>query len=163
MDDLQKRWQEIAELIPQPQTRENDNKIRFTDKDFTLFADCGLIQKVLVENLNDKNRCDSQDISEMKEILKNQSLASEIEFSTCSMNPLGGVLRKRGLTMWDKTNLRYYCPYEELTQTPDIKTAKEKTIKGKSKLAVICEGETYYISNDWYAASQRKFIFKFGL
>ena len=117
-------------MVPQPQTRENDNNIRFTEKAFILFADCGLIQKALVENLNDKNWCDYQDISEMNEILKNQSLASEIEFSTCSMNPLGGVLRKRGLTMWDKTNLRYYCPYEELTQTPDIKTAKEKTIKG---------------------------------
>ena len=130
VEDLKTRFNEITALIPQPPVREPDNNMRFVEKAFTLFKDCGLITKENVEALNDPDFCQKN-------------------FDT-KMNPLGGVLRKAGLTMWD-TGLRYYCPYEELTQTSDKMIADTKQFRGASKLAVICEGVTYYISNDWFS------------
>lgn len=53
---------------------------------------------------------------------------------SCNMNPLGGVLRREGLPMSTGRTLRYYCT------------------KNRGR-AVICQGEVYYISNDWYAMS----------
>ena len=138
IDEWKKRMSEIAALIPQPIIKERGNNINFVDKAFSLLADCGLIRKDVVEKLNDKNWCDS-----------NISLGAEIP--PCKMNPLGGVLRKEGLTMWDKNNLRYYCPPEKLVVPSDIETATCRQFKGASELAVICEGEIYYISNDWFA------------
>ena len=137
LDDWKKRMNEIALLIPQPETRERGNNMKFVEKSFTLLADCGLINKDIVAKLNDKNFCDTQ-------------ITFGAEVMPCKMNPLGGVLRKKGLTMWDKTNLRYYCPVDELVVVSDIETAKIKQFKGASKLAVECAGETYYISNDWF-------------
>ena len=67
------------------------------------------------------------------------------------MNPLGGVLREKGLTMWDKSNLRYYYPPESLAVPSDIETAARKQFKDSTELAVIRDGEFYYISNDWFA------------
>lgn len=128
VEDFINRFNEITALIPQPPVREHDNNMRFVEKAFTLFKDCGLITKENVEALNDPNWCQTK--------------------FNIKMNPLGGVLRKEGLTMWD-TGLRYYCPYEELTQTSDKMIADTKQFRGASKLAVICEGVTYYISNDW--------------
>ncbi len=136
--EWKKRMSEIALLIPQPATRaERGNNINFVEKAFTMLADCGLINKEIVENLNDKTYCDSQII-----------FGSEIP--PCVMNPLGGVLRKKGLTMYYKSKPRYYCPVEEFVVQSDI----EKQFEGSSKLAVICEGETYYISNDWYSGDK---------
>ena len=131
VEDLKTRFNEITALIPQPPVREPGNNMQFVEKAFTLFKDCGLITKENVEALNDPDWCQKN-------------------FDT-KMNPLGGVLRREDLTMWDKNNLRYYCPREELKNLSDIEAAKRNAWGGKSKLAVICEGETYYISNDWFS------------
>lgn len=140
-DAWKKRINEIALLIPQPVTRERGNNINYVDKVFTLLADCGLITKEIAEKLNDKNYCDSQ-------------ITFGAELPPCTMNPLGGVLRKNGLTMWDKNNLRYYCPPEELVVPSDIETAQIKQFKGASKLSVVCGEDVYYISNDWFSGDK---------
>ena len=131
VEDFINRCNEITALIPQPPVREPDNNMRFVEKAFTLFKDCGLINKENVEALNDPNWCQNK-------------------FNT-KMNPLGGVLRREDLTMWDNNNLRYYCPREELKLSSDIETADRRQWSGASKLAVICGGVTYYISNDWFS------------
>lgn len=131
VEDLKTRFNEITALIPQPPVKEPDNNMRFVEKAFTLFKDCGLINKENVEALNDPDFCQKN-------------------FDT-KMNPLGGVLRREDLTMWDKNNLRYYCPHKELKNPSDIESANRNAWSGKSKLAVICEGVTYYISNDWFS------------
>ena len=139
-NDLEARITEIFALIPQPPKREHDNNMRYVEKAFTLFKDCGLITEKYMEYLNDKAWCDSH--------------INGYDQPHCErMNPLGGVLRREGLKMWD-TGLRYYCPYEELTQTSDKMIADTKKYPGASKLAVICEGVTYYVSNDWYSDDQ---------
>lgn len=131
--DLQARLNEVKAGLP----KQGDNINPFIIPAFTLFKDCGLITKEKVELLNDAQWCNST--------------------FRVKMNPLGGVLRKKGLTMWDKNNLRYNCPYNELIFQSDIVTANtpnrrgQSRVKGASKLAVICEGTTYYISNDWFA------------
>lgn len=131
VEDFINRCNEITALIPQPPVRESDNNMRFVEKAFTLFKDCGLITKENVEALNDPNWCQNK-------------------FNT-RMNPLGGVLRREDLTMWDKNNLRYYCPREELKNLSDVEAANRNAWSGASKLAVICGGVTYYISNDWFS------------
>ena len=134
-EELRKRCDEIKLWIPQPEKRIQGNNTIFTVLAFSLFKDLNFIQKETVEKLNDKNWC-------------NRTFGTK-------MNPLGGVLRKEDLTMWDKTNLRYYCPRDELKNLSDIKTADKKQWNGASKLAVICEGVTYYINNDWFDDSNK--------
>ena len=130
-EDLNRRIEEIKALIPQPLEKTVGNNMRFVEKAFTLFKDCGFIGKENLEVLGDGDWCQ-----------KNFGM---------KMNPLGGVLRRDGLTMWDKTNLRYYCPRYELKVDSDRLTAVEKQWNGASKMAVVCEGVTYYISNDWFS------------
>lgn len=130
-EDLNWRIEEIRALIPQPPVKITGNNMRFVEKAFTLFKDCGYISKKNLELLSDGDWCQKY-------------------FGT-KMNPLGGVLRRDGLSMWDKTNLRYYCPRSELKVATDILTALEKQWNGASKMAVVCEGVTYYISNDWFS------------
>lgn len=140
-DELFRRLKEIGDLIPQPEQKELDNNIRFAQKAFALLKDCGFISKENVEALNDPDWC-----YENFNSIKITTLAK----NDFKMNPLGGVLRRDGLTMWD-SGLRYYCPFEELKVASDIEIALTKERKGATKLAVICEGTTYYISNDWYS------------
>ena len=142
--DLTKRMREIRDLIPQPETRQADNNMHFAEKAFTLFKDCGLISKENVEALNDAQWCNN-----MFNTLRIKGIVEK----DIKMNPLGGILRKEGLTMWSGGGLRYYCPFDELKVQSDIDVdlTKEEGRRGKSKLAVICEGVTYYISNDWYS------------
>ena len=93
-----------------------------------------------MELLNDKQWCD--------ENIDSIRIAGE---KACSqINPLGGVVRREDLPMCDKSNLRYYCPRDELKIQSDIEVAA-KVFGGASKLAVVCEGVTYYISNDWFS------------
>lgn len=143
--DLMGRLKEISDLIPQPETKEIDNNMRFVEKAFTLFKDCGLITKKNVDALNDPEWCYKTFNS-----LKIQGIVEK----NIRMNSLGGILRKEGLTMWGGGGLRYYCPFAELKVQSDIEIALTKTRRGKSKLAVVCDGETYYISNDWFSNQQ---------
>ena len=135
-DDLKNRLAKIAEGLPD----QRDNINPFVIPAFELFRDCGLITKENVEILSRKS---------LVWIEKN-SLGQNIQ-KELYMNPLGGVLRRKGLTMWDNTNLRYYCPKIELIVPSDIEIANRKAWNGNSKLVVICENTTYYISNDWFA------------
>lgn len=139
MEDLQKRLEIIKKGIPQ----QGDNINPFVIPAFTLFKDCGLITKSNLETLNDKNWCDSN--------IAVGNFAPPIQ-----MNPLGGILRKEGLPMWsisknNKANLRYYCPQCELKVISDIEVAENALYPGACKCAVICEGVSYYISNDWFS------------
>ena len=143
--DLMGRLKEITDLIPQPETREIDNNMRFVETAFTLFKDCGLITKENVEALNDSEWC-----YENFNSLKIQGIVEK----NIKMNPLGGILRKEGLTMWGGGGLRYYCPFAELKVQSDIEIALTKKWRGESKLAVVCNGENYYISNDWFSNQQ---------
>ena len=139
-EDLKRRIDEIRAWIPQPQKRQRDNNMIFASKAFELFKDCGLISRDNLELLNDKEWCD-ENIDFIR-------IAGE---KACSqINPLGGVVRREDLPMCDKSNLRYYCPRNELKLDSDIDVA-EKGFGGASKLAVVCEGVTYYISNDWFS------------
>lgn len=142
MEDLQKRLESIKKGIPQ----QGDNINPFVIPAFTLFKDCGLINKEVVENLNDAEWCNS-----------NISLGNFAP--PTRMNPLGGVLRREDLPMFGiskngKGQLRYYCPHNELKDSADISFAKNAGFKGDCKCAVICEGITYYISNDWFTEGQ---------
>ena len=130
-EDLERRLKKIEDLIPQPEIKGKDNNIKFTNEAFILLNDCGLINSDIVDKLSDKRWCDA---------------TISVRYA---MNPLGGVLRKKGLPVWDKTNLRYYCGFEDLEVPEDIETAKTKPSKGKTTVKIICDGETYYISNDW--------------
>ncbi len=133
-NDWSRRMNEIAALAKESKRR--NHKINFVVKAFDMISDCGMLTKETVENLSNKNWCDS-----------NINFGAEIP--PCKMNPLGGVLRKEGLTMWDENNLRYYCPLAELVVPSDIETANKKALKSESKLAVNCNDIFYYISNDW--------------
>ena len=133
-EELLERCNEIKAWIPQPKERVSGNNMIFTALTFTLFKDLNFIQREIVENLNDANWC-------------KRTFEPKI-------NPLGGVLRREDLTQWDRTNLRYYCPCKELTNSADIDIANERQWNGASKLAVICRGVTYYISNDWFDDSK---------
>ena len=64
------------------------------------------------------------------------------KFFHCAMNPLGGVLRRSGLPMKTGVTRRYYSS------------------KNRGR-AVICEGEIYYISSQWFDtfANQNKAAF----
>ena len=140
-DDLKNRLAKIAEGLPD----QRDNINPFVIPAFELFRDCGLITKENIEILQ-KQYLRWMDIDENK-------LPVIVD---TRMNPLGGVLREKGLTMCDGSNLRYYCPEDELIISSDIELwakldAKRRNYGGKSKLAVICENTTYYISNDWYS------------
>lgn len=140
-NDLKKRLEEIKNGFPD----QRDNIRPFVIPAFELFRDCGLITKENVEILSRKSFVWTEKNS------WGQMIQRELD-----MNPLGGVLRKKGLTMCDKTNLRYNCPKDELIELSDIKLMAEREAKGKSfggrsKLAVICENTTYYISNHWFA------------
>lgn len=140
VEEFKRRVDEIREWIPQPQERQRDNNMTFASKAFELFKDCGLISRDNLETLNDKKWCD--------ENIGSVQLASD---KACSqINPLGGVVRREDLPMCDKSNLRYYCPRDELKLDSDIEVAS-KGFGGASKLAVVCEGVTYYISNDWFS------------
>lgn len=132
--ELNKRLAVVKSGIP----NQGDNIKTFVKPAFELFKDCGFIRKILVENLSNKDWCYS--------------------WFKCTMNPMpgGGVLRRKGETMWSSSNLRYYCPYSELTVFSDIESANKKNWKSETKLAVICEGETYYISNNWFDDGNRK-------
>ena len=103
------RCHEIEALLP----AQGDN-VAFVEAIFTFFRDCGLITRDNIEILSDKYRC-------------------KRTFS-CTMNPLGGVLRRASLLTSRSGVRRYYCT------------------KNRGR-AVICEGEVYYISNDWYEMS----------
>ena len=126
---MKRRLAKVAKGLP----KQGDNINKFVIPAFILLKDCALITQENIEFLNSKSECDYR--------------------FGIKMNPLGGVLRKKGLTMWDKTNLRYYCPNDKLILRSDIETAgrKKGNFGGGSKLAVICKGITYYISNDWFA------------
>ena len=130
-EDLERRLKKIEDLIPQPEIKGKDNNIKFTTEAFTLLNDCGLINADIVDKLCDKRWCD---------------VSISLRYA---MNPLGGVLRKKGLPVWDTNNLRYYCGFEDLEVPEDIETAKTKPSKGKTTVKIICDGETYYVSNDW--------------
>lgn len=133
-DDLNKRLASIAYWIPK---RPGNNNMEFVKEAFILIKDCGLITPILVDNFSNKKWC----------------------FSTfdCTMNPMpdGGILREAGAEMWSNNGLRYYCPFKELTVASDITTAMKKRNKGASRLVVICEDKTYYISNNWYDDENR--------
>ncbi|MBR3747789.1 MAG: hypothetical protein IKN27_12590, partial [Selenomonadaceae bacterium] len=143
-EELKRRMDEIKELIPQPLEPQRDNNMRFAARAFKLFKDCGLICRENMEHLNDKQWCD-QHID-----LHFDFLQIEGDKTCNQMNPLGGVVRREDLPMCDKSNLRYYCPRNELKLQSDIKVASNG-FGGASKLAVVCEGVTYYISNDWFS------------
>ena len=106
-DELDNRLKGIAALIPQPPKKIKGNNIEFAQKAFTLLKDCGLITENIIKALNDPFWCERT--FKMK------------------MNPLGGVLRREDLSMYD-SGLRYYIKY-----------------------AVVCKGVTYFISNDWFS------------
>ena len=127
-DDLFGRLKKIKEGLPD----QGDNMIKFVVPTFILFKDCGFITK------------------------ENMKFLSNRELDGWQMNPLGGIVRQKGLSMWDKTNLRYYCPKDELIVPSDIEMAKRQAWNGKSKLAVVCENTTYYISNDWFAPEKSR-------
>ena len=116
-NELRQRCDEIKDLIP----AQGDNKI-FAEKIFTFFKDCELITRANINFLNNKNACD--------------------RYFHCTMNPLGGVLRKAGLPMKTGVTRRYYSS------------------KNRGR-AVVCEGEVYYISSQWYEtfANQNKAAF----
>ena len=135
-NDLKNRLAKIAAGLPQ----QGDNIKPFVIPALELFRDCGLITKENIEILHRKSFVWTEENS------WGQKIQREMD-----MNPLGGVLRRKGLTMWDNTNLRYYCPKIELIVPSDIEIANRKAWNGKKKLVVICENTTYYISNDWYA------------
>lgn len=140
IEDLKRRIDEIRAWIPQPKKLKRGNNMTFASKAFELFKDCGLISRHNLELLNDKEWCD-ENIGSIR-------IAGE---KACSqINPLGGVVRREDLPMCDKSNLRYYCPRNELKLDSDIAVAA-KGFGGASKLAVVCEGVTYYISNDWFS------------
>lgn len=103
-EEFRERCDDIKREIP----AQGDNK-SFAEKIFTFFKDCGLITPANVAFLSNSFSC-------------------RREFFY-PMNPLGGVLRKVGLSMGNP--VRYYCS------------------KNKGR-AVICAGEVYYISNYWY-------------
>ena len=104
-EELRQRCNEIkAEL------HAHGDNTAFAEKIFTFFKDCGLITRTNIAFLSDKYSCDR-------------------EFH-CTMNPLGGVLRRDGLSMGNPK--RYYCS------------------KNKGR-AVIFEYEIYYITSQWYA------------
>lgn len=137
-NDLENRLAKIYAGLPD----QRDNIKPFVIPAFELFRDCGMITKKYID------------------ILQNQNLrwldGDDAVLMNTRMNPLGGVLREKGLTMCNKSNLRYYCPVDELTVASDIElwaklVNKGKNYGGKSKLVVICENTTYYISNDWYS------------
>lgn len=115
--ELRQRCDEIKDCIPS-----QGNNTRFAEKIFTFFKDCGLITRANVNFLSSKNSCD--------------------RFFHCTMNPLGGVLRKAGLPMKTGVTNRYYCS------------------KNRGR-AVVCEGEVYYISSQWFEtfANQNKAAF----
>lgn len=143
-EDLMKRLGEIQKWIPQPPKRQRDNNMKFAKMAFTLFKDCGLITRENMEHLNNKQWCD-----------KNIAYFELTGECVCSrMNPLGGVVRREDLPMCDKSNLRYYCPRDELKLQTDIDIASDR-FGGASKLAVVCEDVTYYISNDWFSADKQ--------
>lgn len=108
-EEFRKRCDEIKSLIP----AQGDNTV-FAEKIFTFFKDCGLITGANVAFLSDKNSCN--------------------RVFRYTMNPLGGVLRKKGLSMQTgntSRTLRYYCT------------------KNRGR-AVICEDVVFYISSQWY-------------
>lgn len=131
-DDLKERLSIVAKGLPD----QGNNIDPFVIPAFTLFKDCGLITKKNLELLNDERWC--------------------LTTFGIKMNPLGGVVRREGLSMWDETNLRYYCPDDELQVRSDIEKAPNSAWHGRSKLAVVCEGVTYYISNDWFAPGKSR-------
>lgn len=136
--DLERRLKRVEDLIAQPELKGKDNNIRFTNEAFTLLNDCGLINADIVDKLSDKRWCDA---------------TISLRYV---MNPLGGVLRLKGQPVWDATNLRYYCGFEDLEVPKDIETAKSRPAKGKTTIKVICDGETYYVSNDWYSEDKAR-------
>ena len=135
---LTRKLEKISELLPQNPQKEKDNNLKFVKESFTLLKDCGLINSDIVDKLSDKRWCDA-------------SIAARY-----AMNPLGGVLRPKGQPVWDKTTLRYYCAFEDLEVPEDIETAMSRANKGKVTVAVICDGVTYYISNDWFSENQQR-------
>ncbi len=153
-EELKRRLDEIKKLIPQPEKRQPDNNMKFAARVFNLFKDCGLITPENMEHLNDKDWCDKNiDLYQVVGDIPNSPLSgvvSEGDKPCSQMNPLGGVVRREDLPMCDKSNLRYYCPCDELKLQSDIEVVSDG-FGGASKLAVVCEGVTYYISNDWFS------------
>ncbi len=140
-NDLNRRLALVADWIPK---KRGNNNIKFVTAAFTLLKDLGAIDKTLVDNLNDDVWCRRT--------------------FDCMMNPMpgGGVLRRKGLAMWSSNGLRYYCPYSELEVPADIAAADIKGWHSESKLAIICAGETFYISNNWFHdenRQQKKFFY----
>ncbi|MBR2774938.1 MAG: hypothetical protein IKD73_08150 [Selenomonadaceae bacterium] len=99
-EELKQCCDDIKREIP----AKGNNKV-FVEKLFTFFKDCGLITLANVAFLNDSFSC-----------------RKEFYYP---MNPVGGILRKKGLSMGSPG--KYY-----------------------KKRAVVCEHEIYYISNYWY-------------
>lgn len=98
--ELRQRCNEIKNEI-----HAHDNNIDFAEKIFMFFKDCGLITRANIDFLNDNYKC-----------RKNFYYP---------MNPVGGVLRREGLSMGNPS--KYY-----------------------KKRAVICEGVTFFVSNYWF-------------
>lgn len=134
-NDLKRRLAAIERWIPK---QPGNNNIQFVKAAFTLIKDLGIISKTLVESLSDWTWC--RDVF------------------GCAMNPMptGGVLRREGMSMWSSSNLRYYCPYSQLRVAGDIEDANRKKWTSETKLAVIFEGVTYYISNNWFDDENRQ-------
>ena len=103
-EELRQRCNEIKREIP----ARGDNKI-FAEKIFTFFKDCGLITRANVNFLSDSYSC-----------------KRTFYFP---MNPVGGILRKDGLSMGSPA--KYYCS------------------KNKGR-AVVFEDVVYYISSYWF-------------
>lgn len=135
VNDLKRRLATIERWIPK---QPGNNNIQFVKAAFTLIKDLGIISKTLVESLSDWTWC--RDVFD------------------CTMNPMpdGGILRREGFPMWSSGGLRYYFPYSELRVVADIEAAKKKRWTSETKLAVICEGVTYYISNNWFDDENRQ-------
>ena len=117
-DDLKNRLAKIAEGLPD----QRDNIKPFVIPALELFRDCGLIKKENIEILHRKSFVWTEENSWGQKIQRKMD-----------MNPIGGVLRREGLLMYDDGgNRRYY--YD-----------------GRDIIFVLCEGTKYYLSNDWYS------------
>lgn len=115
--ELKARLALIKEGIP----NQGNNK-RFAIPAFQLFMDCGLNTPENISFLCDKRRCD--------------------DYFGCTMNPLGGVLRRQDQSMIDEGGISRYYYF------------------GKNNLYVTLNGIRYYISNYWQFGCKEAFFSK---
>ena len=117
-NDLNKRLEEIKKGFPQ----QRNNVKPFVKPALELIRDCGLITKENIEVLSRRY------ISWIDKNGLGRFIQREL-----AMNPLGGVLRREGLDMYDACGHRRYY-YD-----------------GRDIVYIVCEGTKYYLSNHWFS------------